>query len=58
VVKNIEDGWLSSAGLGLRVYTPHSGGNNSVVHLDFAFPQSNNPEINSFEIRVQAKKSF
>lgn len=58
VVKNIEDGWLSSAGLGLRVYTPHSGGNNSVVHLDFAFPQSNNLEINTFEIRVQAKKSF
>ena len=58
VVKNIENGWLSSAGLGLRVHTPHSGGNNSVIHLDFAFPQSDNPEINNFEIRVQAKKSF
>jgi hypothetical protein len=58
VVENVENGWLSSVGLGLRVHTPHSGGNNSVIHLDFAFPQSENPQINNFEIRVQAKKSF
>ncbi len=57
-VENIEDGWLGSAGIGLRVHTPHSGGSNSVIHLDFAFPQSDNPDINNFEIRVQAKKSF
>ncbi|PKI14045.1 hypothetical protein [Colwellia sp. 12G3] len=57
-VKNIEDGWLGSAGLGLRLHSPHSGGNHSIIHIDFAFPQSENPEINHFEIRVQAKKSF
>ncbi|AAZ28494.1 hypothetical protein [Colwellia psychrerythraea] len=57
-VKNIEEGWLSSAGLGLRLHSPHSGGNHPIIHIDFAFPQSDNPEINGFEIRVQAKKSF
>jgi len=57
-VQNIEKGWLGSTGLGLRLHSPHSGGNHPIIHIDFAFPQSNNPEINSFEIRVQAKKSF
>jgi hypothetical protein len=57
-IKNIEDGWLSSTGLGLRLHSPHSGGNNPIIHIDFAFPQSDNPDINRFEIRVQAKKSF
>lgn len=57
-VKNIEEGWLGSAGLGLRLHSPHSGGNHPIIHIDFAFPQSDNPDINSFEIRVQAKKSF
>lgn len=57
-VKNIEEGWLGSVGLGLRLHSPHSGGNNPIIHIDFAFPQSDNSEINSFEIRVQAKKSF
>jgi len=57
-VKNIEEGWLSSAGLGLRLHSPHSGGNHPIIHIDFAFPQSDNPDINGFEIRVQAKKSF
>ncbi|MEW6995042.1 BamA/TamA family outer membrane protein [Colwelliaceae bacterium MEBiC 14330] len=57
-VKNIETDWLASAGLGLRLHSPHSGGNNSIIHIDFAFPQSDNEEINNFEIRVQAKKSF
>ena len=57
-VKNIEEGWLGSAGLGLRLHSPHSGGNHPIIHIDFAFPQSDNPDINGFEIRVQAKKSF
>lgn len=57
-VENIEKNWLGSMGLGLRVYSPHSAGSNSVIHIDFALPQSNNPEIDSFEIRVQAKKAF
>lgn len=57
-VNNIEEDWLGSAGVGLRVHSPHSGGKNSIIHLDFAFPQSDNPTIDSFEIRVQAKKAF
>ena len=58
IVDNIETDWLASTGLGIRLYSPHSGGNHQIIHIDFAFPQSNNPDINSFEIRVQAKKSF
>jgi hypothetical protein len=57
-VKNIEEGWLGSAGVGIRLHSPHSGGNHPIIHIDFAFPQSDNPEIDNFEIRVQAKKSF
>jgi len=57
-VKNIEEGWLGSAGLGVRLHSPHSGGNHPIIHIDFAFPQSDNPNIDKFEIRVQAKKSF
>jgi hypothetical protein len=57
-VKNIEEGWLGSAGVGIRLHSPHSGGNHPIIHIDFAFPQSDNPEIDKFEIRVQAKKSF
>ncbi len=58
IVQNIEDDWLVSAGLGKRVHSPHSGGNHQVIHIDFAFPQSNNPNIDSFEVRVQAKRAF
>jgi hypothetical protein len=58
LVQNIENDWLASVGVGIRVYSPHSGGNNQIIHIDFAFPQSSNPNINNFEIRVQAKKSF
>lgn len=57
-VKNSEDGWLGSIGLGLRLYSPHSSGNHPIIHIDFAFPQSDNPDINRFEMRIQAKKSF
>lgn len=56
--KNIENGWLYAVGIGIRLYSPHSAGNHHVVHIDFAFPQSNNPDVNSFEIRLEAKQSF
>lgn len=58
VNENIEKGWLYSLGMGIRLYSPHAGGNNHVVHIDFAFPQSNNDNIDTFEIRLEAKKSF
>lgn len=56
--RNIEDNWLFSVGIGARLYSPHSAGNQQVIHIDFAFPQSENQDIDSFEIRVQAKQSF
>ncbi len=56
--ENVEEDWLYSSGIGLRLYSPHTGGNHNIIHLDLAFPQSNNPAIDSVEIRVQAKKSF
>ena len=58
IVQNIENNWLASTGVGIRVYSPHSGGSHQIIHIDFAFPQSSNVNINSFEIRLQAKKSF
>jgi len=58
IVDNIENGWLYSIGLGARLYSPHSAGNHQVIHIDFAFPQSDNPDIDNFEIRVKAKQSF
>jgi len=58
IEENIEQDWLYSSGIGLRFYSPHTGGNNNIIHLDLAFPQSDNPDIDSVEIRVQAKKSF
>lgn len=58
IEENIEKGWLISSGIGLRFYSPHTGGNNNIIHFDLAFPQSDNPNIDGVEIRVQAKKSF
>ena len=58
IVENNDTGWLQSYGFGARVYSPHAGGNDHVIHIDFAFPQSSDPDIDSFEIRIEAKHSF
>jgi hypothetical protein len=58
IAENSEDAWLYSMGIGARLYSPHSAGSHQVIHIDFAFPQSNNPDIDSFEIRIEAKQSF
>lgn len=55
---NIENGWLYSIGIGARLYSPHSAGNHQVIHIDFAFPQGSNADINTFEVRIEAKQSF
>ena len=55
---NTEKNWLYSVGMGARFYSPHSAGNQQVIHIDFAFPQSDNANIDTFEIRVEAKQSF
>ena len=57
-IANVEDDWLYSVGLGARLYSPHSGGNHQVIHVDFAFPQTDNPDLDKFEIRIEAKQSF
>lgn len=57
-ISNIESDWLYSVGIGARLYSPHSGGNHQVIHIDFSFPQTNNPELDNFVIRVEAKQSF
>ena len=56
--ENSENSWLYSVGIGARFYSPHSAGSHQVIHLDFAFPQSDNPDIDNFEVRVEAKQSF
>lgn len=58
VADNSEEALLHSVGIGARLYSPHSTRSHQVIHIDFAFPQSNNTGINSFEIRVEAKHSF
>ncbi len=58
IQENIEDNWLYSVGIGARLYSPHSAGNHQVIHIDFAFPHSNNSDIDNFEIRIEAKQSF
>ncbi len=58
IAENNDAGWLQSFGIGARIYSPHSGGNNHVVHIDFAFPQSSDPDIDNFEIRIETKQSF
>mgnify|MGYP000396488943 CR=1 FL=1 len=58
LIANVEDDWLYSVGIGARLYSPHSSGNHQVIHIDFAFPQTDNSDLDNFEIRVEAKQSF
>jgi hemolysin activation/secretion protein len=58
IIENNENKWLYAIGIGARLYSPHSAGSHQVIHIDFAFPQSDNPDIDSFEIRIEAKQSF
>jgi len=58
VEENIEKNWLVSSGIGLRFYSPHTGKNNTIIHFDLTFPQSNNDDVDSVGIRIQTKKSF
>jgi len=58
IAENNTDDWLYSIGIGARLYSPHSAGSQQVIHIDFAFPQSDDPDIDNFEIRVEAKRSF
>jgi hypothetical protein len=58
LVENIENNWLYSAGIGARLYSPHSSQGHQMIHIDLAFPISENPDIDSVEIRFQVKQAF
>jgi hypothetical protein len=58
LVENIENNWLYSAGIGARLYSPHSSQGHQMIHIDLAFPISKNPDIDSVEIRFQVKQAF
>lgn len=58
IVDNIENNWLYSAGIGARFYSPHSSKEHQMIHVDLAFPISDNPDINGVEIRFQVKQAF
>ncbi len=50
-------GWLKNVGFGLRL-APTRFSTNKVAHLDFAFPLDGDPSIDSFQILLEAKRSF
>ena len=58
LVDNIEDSWLYSVGIGARLHSPHSSRGNQMIHIDLAFPISDNPTIDGAVIRLQVKESF
>ena len=58
IIKNNDTGWLYSVGAGIRLYSPHSGGNNPIIHIDFATPITDDADVNGFEVRIQTKKTF
>ena len=56
--ENIEPGWLQSAGIGLRFFTPHARQEGQVIHMDLAYPLTDNPDIDGWEIRLESKQAF
>jgi hemolysin activation/secretion protein len=56
-IKNIDNGWLNSLGIGARFFSTHSS-ESQVIHLDIAFPISDNDQLNGVEIRAETKSAF
>jgi len=56
-IENIDNGWLNSLGIGARFFSTHSS-ESQVIHLDLAFPISDNNQINGVEIRAETKYAF
>jgi len=56
-IKNIDNRWLNSLGIGARFFSTHSS-ESQVIHLDIAFPISDNDQINGVEIRAETKYAF
>jgi hemolysin activation/secretion protein len=54
---NLTHSWLTSAGLGIRLYSSRSS-NDNVIHIDFSTPLSNTPEVDSWEIGFSVENRF
>lgn len=57
LAKNSNSNWLASVGTGIRLYSPHAS-DKQVVHLDLALPLTRAENVNRYEIRISAKKTF
>ena len=56
-VNTAQPGWLSNAGVGLRIFSVRSAFSN-VLHLDVAFPLDPDSNINRVQFLVKTKTSF
>ena len=56
-VNTANPGWLSNAGVGLRVVSARSAFSN-VLHVDLAFPFNTTPDIKKLQFLVKTKASF
>ncbi len=54
---NQRTGWLSSIGIGARLYAQKSA-ETHVVHFDIAFPMQSHPEVSNIEFRITASDTF
>lgn len=54
---NVNASWLSSVGVGLRLFSPHSS-DKQVAHLDVIFPQTSGEKVNNYEFRISTKQTF
>ena len=57
VVNTINPGWLSNAGVGLRIVSARAAFSN-VLHVDLAFPLNTTPDIKKVQFLVKTKTSF
>ncbi|SHH74961.1 BamA/TamA family outer membrane protein [Ferrimonas marina] len=51
------EGTLQSYGVGLRFFASRAGSNN-IVHVDFARPVSDDPNVDRWEWRIEVKRHF
>lgn len=56
-MNSVNPGWLSNAGLGLRIVSVRAAFSN-VLHVDIAFPLNATPDIRKVQFLVKTKASF
>ncbi|UAA37722.1 hypothetical protein KIH87_13520 [Paraneptunicella aestuarii] len=54
---NQEKGWLSSVGIGARLYSRHAS-DTKVIHIDMSFPMISGEHVNNVEFLVTTKSNF